>query len=76
MHAHRAGHAAFTRNPKHGISMLVIAKLCRLIGMDQLHIGTVVGKMEGSKKDVTDLDQEMEHQLIRGKGTVLSEPVL
>ena len=45
LHAHRAGHAAFTRNPKHGISMLVIAKLSRLIGIDQLHIGTVVGKM-------------------------------
>ncbi len=46
MHAHRAGHAAFDRNPKHGISMLVISRLSRMIGMDQLHIGTAsVGKM-------------------------------
>jgi ribulose-bisphosphate carboxylase large chain len=73
LHAHRAGHAAFTRNPKHGISMLVIAKLSRLIGIDQLHIGTVVGKMEGPKKEVVDLDQEMEKHLIKEKGTVLSE---
>lgn len=73
LHAHRAGHAAFTRNPKHGISMLVIAKLCRLIGIDQLHIGTIVGKMEGSKKEVISLDQEMEKKLIREKGTVLSD---
>lgn len=53
IHAHRAGHAAFTRNSKHGISMLVVAKLCRLVGCDQLHIGTAVGKMEGSKKEIS-----------------------
>lgn len=45
LHAHRAGHAAFTRNQKHGIAMLVLCKLCRLIGLDQIHIGTMVGKM-------------------------------
>jgi len=45
IHAHRAGHAAFTRG-RHGISMLIVAKLARLIGVDQLHIGTAaVGKM-------------------------------
>jgi len=52
LHAHRAGHAAFTRNPKHGISMKVIAKIARLIGMDQLHIGTAVGKMVETKSEV------------------------
>lgn len=52
IHAHRAMHSAFTRNPFHGISMLVIAKLARLAGADQLHTGTVVGKMEGGEEDV------------------------
>jgi ribulose-bisphosphate carboxylase large chain len=52
LHAHRCMHSAFTRNPHHGISMLLIAKLCRLIGLDQLHIGTVVGKMHGGKDEV------------------------
>jgi ribulose-bisphosphate carboxylase large chain len=52
IHAHRAGHAAFTKNPKHGISMKVIAKLVRIVGIDQLHVGTVVGKMFESKKNV------------------------
>lgn len=52
IHAHRAMHSAFTRNPKHGISMLVLAKLLRLAGVDQLHTGTVVGKMEGGEEDV------------------------
>ncbi|MEM0313821.1 MAG: RuBisCO large subunit C-terminal-like domain-containing protein, partial [Candidatus Bathyarchaeia archaeon] len=45
IHAHRAGHAAVTKNPVHGVSMRVIAKVSRIIGVDQLHVGTVVGKM-------------------------------
>jgi ribulose-bisphosphate carboxylase large chain len=51
-HAHRAGHAAFTKNPKHGIAMRVIAKLSRIIGVDQLHVGTAVGKMAETKEEV------------------------
>lgn len=52
IHAHRAGHAAFTKNPKHGISMRVISKLARIVGVDQLHVGTVVGKMFETKEEV------------------------
>jgi ribulose-bisphosphate carboxylase large chain len=54
IHAHRAGHAAFTKNPKHGIAMRPIAKVARVIGVDQLHVGTVVGKMFESKQDVVE----------------------
>ncbi|MCK4713966.1 MAG: type III ribulose-bisphosphate carboxylase [Candidatus Aenigmarchaeota archaeon] len=57
VHGHRAMHAALTRNPRHGISMLVIAKLARLAGVSALHTGTVVGKMEGDKGDVLDIDR-------------------
>jgi ribulose-bisphosphate carboxylase large chain len=52
IHAHRAGHAAFTKDPKHGISMKVIAKIARMIGVDQLHVGTVVGKMFETRDEV------------------------
>jgi ribulose-bisphosphate carboxylase large chain len=52
IHAHRAGHASFTKNLKHGISMRVIAKVARVIGVDQLHVGTVVGKMSETKQEV------------------------
>ncbi|HIP88958.1 MAG TPA: type III ribulose-bisphosphate carboxylase [Thermococcus paralvinellae] len=53
LHAHRAMHAAFTRNPYHGISMFVLAKLYRVIGLDQLHVGTAgAGKLEGKKWEV------------------------
>jgi ribulose-bisphosphate carboxylase large chain len=62
VHGHRAMHAALTRNPKHGISMLVISKLARLAGVSALHTGTIVGKMEGSKDEVKDIDT-----FLRGK---------
>ncbi|MEM3557312.1 MAG: RuBisCO large subunit C-terminal-like domain-containing protein, partial [Conexivisphaerales archaeon] len=52
IHAHRAFHAAFDKIPDHGTTMLVLAKISRLIGVDLLHIGTGVGKMEGTKSEV------------------------
>ncbi|MEK7092767.1 MAG: RuBisCO large subunit C-terminal-like domain-containing protein, partial [Patescibacteria group bacterium] len=57
IHAHRAMHAAFDRNPEHGISMMVLADFARLIGVDQLHIGTGIGKLEGSIQDVEKLEE-------------------
>lgn len=60
IHAHRAMHAALTRSAKHGISMLVIAKISRLIGVDLLHIGTAVGKMEGPESEVKIIFNEIE----------------
>ncbi len=52
MHGHRAGHSMFTKLTDQGMSMLVLAKLSRLAGIDQLHTGTVVGKMEGTAHEV------------------------
>jgi ribulose-bisphosphate carboxylase large chain len=52
IHAHRAGHAAFTKNPLQGIAMRPIATVARVIGVDQLHVGTVVGKMSETKPEV------------------------
>jgi len=47
LHLHRAGHSTFTRQKSHGMSFRVLAKWCRLIGVDHIHAGTVVGKLEG-----------------------------
>lgn len=55
IHAHRAMHAAFDRNPRHGLSMYFLAKLMRLIGVDEIHSGTAIGKLVGSKKEVTQI---------------------
>jgi ribulose-bisphosphate carboxylase large chain len=74
IHAHRAGHAALTRNARHGISMLVIAKIARLIGVDQMHIGTAsVGKMEETSREAEDIEQEIESSFITRKGHVLEQ---
>jgi ribulose-bisphosphate carboxylase large chain len=51
VHCHRAMHAVFTRQKNHGIHMRVVAKWLRLTGGDHLHTGTVVGKLEGSRKE-------------------------
>src|ERR1700736_4835024 len=50
LHLHRAGHATYTRQKNHGVSFRVVSKWCRLMGVDHLHAGTVVGKLEGDPK--------------------------
>jgi ribulose-bisphosphate carboxylase large chain len=47
LHLHRAGHSTYTRQKSHGVSFRVIAKWMRLAGVDHIHAGTVVGKLEG-----------------------------
>ncbi|MFX1513940.1 MAG: type III ribulose-bisphosphate carboxylase [Promethearchaeota archaeon] len=64
MHAHRAMHATFTKHTTHGISMYFLAKLMRLIGVDNLHIGTVVGKLDSPKQDVLDMRDLLMNQEI------------
>jgi ribulose-bisphosphate carboxylase large chain len=47
LHLHRAGHSTFSRQKNHGVSFRVITKWMRLAGVDHIHAGTVVGKLEG-----------------------------
>lgn len=55
IHAHRAMHASFDKNPSHGITMQFLAKIMRMIGVDQIHSGTAVGKLVGTKHEVLDI---------------------
>jgi len=73
IHAHRAGHAMFDRNPNHGMSMEVIAQLARMVGVDTLHIGTAYGKMTGSKDEVLHIEQEIESEFTRQTHKNLSQ---
>lgn len=63
LHAHRAGHAAFTKNPVHGIAMKPIAAVARIIGVDQLHVGTVVGKMSETQEEVQENIEECKKKM-------------
>jgi ribulose-bisphosphate carboxylase large chain len=67
MHAHRAMHGALTKNKDHGISMLFIADTARLIGVDQIHIGTAVGKMMETKAEVKMVGDEIEQGFVKEK---------
>ncbi|MAG77980.1 type III ribulose-bisphosphate carboxylase [archaeon] len=73
IHCHRAMHAAFTRG-NHGISMLTLAKISRLLGGDTLHIGTAyVGKMSESKKSTLDIEKEIEKRFVKEHGSILKQ---
>jgi len=52
LHLHRAGHGTFTRQKTHGINFRVLSKWMRLAGVDHIHAGTVVGKLEGDPNAV------------------------
>jgi len=62
LHLHRAGHGTYTRQKTHGISFRVICKWMRMAGVDHIHAGTVVGKLEGDPN------------MVQGFYNVLREP--
>jgi len=47
LHLHRAGNSTYSRQKNHGMSFRVICKWMRMAGVDHIHAGTVVGKLEG-----------------------------
>ncbi len=72
IHGHRAMHGALTRDPRHGISMLALAKTYRLLGVDQLHIGTAgIGKMYGKADEELSIEEEIEKQTIKADEVLL-----
>merc|ERR1711972_1026512 len=47
LHLHRAGNSTYSRQKNHGMNFRVICKWMRTAGVDHIHAGTVVGKLEG-----------------------------
>merc|ERR1739848_336876 len=47
IHLHRAGNSTYARQKNHGMNFRVICKWMRMAGVDHIHAGTVVGKLEG-----------------------------
>jgi ribulose-bisphosphate carboxylase large chain len=71
MHLHRAGNSTYARQKNHGINFRVICKWMRMAGVDHIHSGTVVGKLEGDPLMVkgfynTLLDVKSESNLPQG----------
>lgn len=66
IHAHRAMHGAITRQPGFTISMLVLAKVYRMLGADLLHTGTAgAGKMEGGAKETMVIVEAIEQDSVK-----------
>jgi len=71
LHLHRAGNSTYARQKNHGINFRVICKWMRMSGVDHIHAGTVVGKLEGDPLMVkgfynTLLENELEINLPQG----------
>jgi ribulose-bisphosphate carboxylase large chain len=71
LHLHRAGHSTYTRQRDHGVSFRVIAKWMRMAGVDHIHAGTVVGKLEGDPATIAGIystlrDENVEANLAHG----------
>lgn len=65
-HGHRAGFAAANRG-NFGVNFQIYEKFFRFLGIDQLHIGTGVGKMEGSPIAIKRLHDIAEQQKLPEK---------
>ena len=71
LHLHRAGNSTYSRQKNHGMAFRVICKWMRMAGVDHIHAGTVVGKLEGDPMMIrgyydTLLDQQTPIQLEKG----------
>ena len=73
IHAHRAMHASFDRNEKHGITMQFLAKIMRTIGVDQIHSGTAVGKLVGKKIEVQSVARTLREKKVKEEFPYLLE---
>jgi len=65
-HGHRAGFAAANRG-SYGVNFQIYEKFYRLLGIDQMHIGTGVGKMEGSPVTIKRLHDIADQARLREK---------
>jgi ribulose-bisphosphate carboxylase large chain len=64
LHLHRAGHSTFTRQKSHGVSFRVLSKWVRMLGVDHVHAGTVVGKLEGDPNTTAGYYDTLRHDVV------------
>lgn len=73
IHAHRAMHAMFTKSERHGMAMPCLAKLLRLVGVDQLHAGTVVGKLVSPRHEVLASADTLRQRRVKARAGLLAQ---
>jgi ribulose-bisphosphate carboxylase large chain len=55
------------------MSMLVVSDVARLIGVDQLHIGTVIGKLESPAEEVLALRDNLKNRIVEPSSQSLGQ---
>jgi len=73
IHSHRAMHAAFDRDEKQGITMQFLAKIMKLVGVDEIHSGTGVGKLVGTKEEVQAIASVLRDKNVKARKRLLLE---
>jgi ribulose-bisphosphate carboxylase large chain len=73
IHGHRAMHAAFDRDEKHGVTMQFLAKIMKLIGVDEIHSGTGVGKLVGKEEDIQAIASVLRDRIVKERKNILME---
>ncbi|MDO8528499.1 MAG: type III ribulose-bisphosphate carboxylase [Nanoarchaeota archaeon] len=73
IHAHRAMHAAFDRDDKHGITMQFLAKIMKLVGVDEIHSGTGVGKLVGTREEVQAIASVLRDRKVKERKKIILE---
>jgi len=53
--------------------MMVLADFARLIGVDQIHIGTGIGKLEGDIEDIENISQDIKMKDVKATQKRLSQ---
>lgn len=73
IHAHRAMHAAFDRTENQGMTMYFLGKIMRMIGVDEIHVGTAVGKLVGTRYEVKHVADMLRNQHVGSDGKILEQ---
>lgn len=71
IHCHRAFHSLFTRPKNHGCDFRVMSKFARLVGVDHIHIGTAIGKLEGTRTELGERIETLTASHTRAGGGLL-----
>ena len=64
IHGTRAFNGSEVNNPKYGISLVALAKLSRLAGIDLFNVGTPAKHMNGSLAELAELTNELSESFI------------
>ena len=73
IHGTRAFNGSEVNNPKYGISLIALAKLSRLAGIDLFNVGTPAKRMNSSLAEMAELTNELSDTFIENRKELLEQ---